>query len=64
MQRSRFTDNQILAILKKNEDGTSVQQLCREHRVSDTTFYNWRAKFGDGIKLRERIKKQEEKIRS
>lgn len=46
MKRSRFTDSQILAILKQNERGTPVAELCREHGMSDATFYKWRAKFG------------------
>ena len=46
MKISRFTDNQILAILKQNENGVAVQDLCREHRMSSATFYKWRAKYG------------------
>ena len=46
MRTPRFTDSQILAILKQNEDGVAVQDLCREHSVSSATFYKWRAKFG------------------
>ena len=41
MKKSRYTDNQILAILKQNESGISVPDLCREHGMSDDTFYNW-----------------------
>ena len=46
MRTPRFTDSQILAILKQNEDGVAVQDLCREHSMSSATFYKWRAKFG------------------
>lgn len=46
MRTTRFTDSQILAILKQKEDGVAVQDLCREHSVSSATFYKWRAKFG------------------
>lgn len=46
MRTPRFTDSQILAILKQNEDGIAVQDLCREHSISSATFYKWRAKFG------------------
>jgi len=46
MKKSRYTDSQILAILKQNEDGTPVSELCREHGMSDATFYKWRAKYG------------------
>ena len=46
MRTPRFTDSQILAILKQNDDGVAVQDLCREHSMSSATFYKWRAKFG------------------
>jgi putative transposase len=46
MKRSRFTDSQIIAILKEAESGVRVPDLCREHGMSDATFYKWRAKFG------------------
>lgn len=46
MRKSRYTDNQILAILKQNENGMSVPDLCREHGMSSAQFYKWRAKFG------------------
>ena len=46
MKSSKFTDSQIMAILKQAEAGTPVPQLCREHGVSSATVYKWRAKFG------------------
>lgn len=46
MRQSKFTDSQIIAILKQNENGVSVSDLCREHTISSATFYKWRAKFG------------------
>jgi len=46
MKKSRFTDNQILAILKQNENGVAVQDLCREHSMSQASFYKWRSKYG------------------
>ena len=46
MKRSRFSDSQILAILKQAEAGTPVPELCREHSISSATFYKWRSKYG------------------
>ena len=46
MKRSRFSDSQIMAILKQAEAGTPVTELCREHGMSNATFYKWRAKYG------------------
>ena len=46
MKKSRFSDSQILAILKQAESGTPVPELCREHGMSSASFYKWRAKFG------------------
>ncbi|KOA95880.1 transposase, partial [Xanthomonas arboricola] len=46
MKTSRFTDSQIIAVLKQSEAGTPVPQLCREHGISSATFYKWRSKFG------------------
>jgi putative transposase len=46
MKRSRFSDSQIMAILRQAENGTSVPELCREHGMSNATFYKWRAKYG------------------
>jgi putative transposase len=46
MKKSKFSDNQILSILKQAEGGTPVSELCREHVISSATFYKWRAKFG------------------
>lgn len=46
MKKSRFTDTQILAILKQAENGIPVPDLCREHGMSSATFYKWRSKFG------------------
>ena len=46
MKTSRFTDSQIMAILKQAESGLPVPELCREHGMSSASFYKWRAKFG------------------
>ncbi|MEG9403116.1 transposase, partial [Vibrio cholerae] len=46
MKTSKFTDSQIMTILKQAEAGTPVPELCREHGMSSAAFYKWRAKFG------------------
>ena len=46
MKKSRFTDAQILEILMPGERGLLVADLCREHGISNATYYNWRSKFG------------------
>lgn len=46
MKKSRFSDSQIIAVLKQAEAGTPVPTLCREHGISSATFYKWRSKFG------------------
>lgn len=46
MKKSRFSDSQIMAILKQAQAGTPVPQLCREHGMSGALFYRWRAKYG------------------
>ena len=46
MKKSRFTDSQILSILKESESGIAVPDLCRIHGMSSVTFYNWRSKYG------------------
>jgi putative transposase len=46
MKRSRFSEEQIIAILKQQESGVATADLCREHGISSATFYTWKAKFG------------------
>ena len=46
MKRSRFTEEQIIGILKEHEAGVSIADLCRKHGVSDASIYKWKAKFG------------------
>ena len=46
MKKSRFTDAQIMGILRQAEGGMAVSELCREHAISSATFYKWRAKYG------------------
>jgi putative transposase len=58
MRRRRFTEEQIIAVLKEHQAGISASDLCRKHGISDATFYNWRSKYGgmevsDARKLRQ-----------
>jgi putative transposase len=46
MQKSRYADSSILAILKQNEGGAKVVDLCRKHGMSEAALYKWRPKFG------------------
>ncbi len=61
MKRSRFTEEQIIGILKEHQAGLSAAELCRKHGISDATFYNWRSKFG-GMEVSEakRLKQLED----
>ncbi|VTZ26881.1 Insertion element ISR1 uncharacterized 10 kDa protein A3 [Methylocella tundrae] len=46
MKRNRFSEEQIIAILKEHEAGIAVAELCRKHGVSDASIYKWKAKYG------------------
>src|SRR5256885_8352495 len=52
MKRNRFSEEQIIGILKEHEAGVSVADLCRKHGVSDASIYKWKAKFG-GMEVSE-----------
>jgi putative transposase len=52
MKRSRFSDEQIIGILKEHQAGLSAVELCRKYGVSDATFYKWRSKYG-GMEVAE-----------
>jgi putative transposase len=46
MKQNRFTESQIVSIIKQQEAGAKVMDICHEHGISDATFYNWKAKYG------------------
>ena len=64
MKTSRYSDSQIMAILKQNEAGIAVPDLCREHGMSSASFYKWRAKYGGmDASLMKRMKELEDENR-
>ncbi|AOL02471.1 transposase [Burkholderia contaminans] len=46
MKKSRFSEDHIIGVLKEADAGMKVADLCRKHRISDATFYNWRSRYG------------------
>lgn len=64
MKQSRFSEAQIMSILKQAEGGVPVPELCREHGMSSASFYKWRAKYGGmDASLLSRMKEMEEENR-
>jgi putative transposase len=64
MKKSRYSDSQIINILKQAEAGTPATELCREHGMSDAAFFKWRAKFGGmDVSMMARMKELEEENR-
>ncbi len=61
VKKSRFSEEQIIAILKQHEGGVKTAELCKQHGISEATFYAWRAKYG-GLEVSEakRLKQLEE----
>jgi putative transposase len=46
MKKARFTETQIIGILKEADAGMAVKEICRSHGISDATYYNWKSKYG------------------
>lgn len=46
MKKTRFTETQIIGILKETDAGIPVKEICRKHGISDATYYNWKSKYG------------------
>ena len=60
MKKKRFSEEQIIAVLKEAEAGAKVADLCRKHGISDATFYNWKAKYaGMTVSEARRLKELE-----
>ena len=64
MKKSRYSDSQIIAIIKQAEAGTPVPELCREHGMSSASFYKWRSKYGGmDASMMTRLKELEDENR-
>ena len=64
MKKSRYREEQIIVILKQHEAGVKTADLCREHGISEATFYNWKSKYG-GLEVSEaqRLRQMEDENR-
>ncbi len=65
MKRSRFNETQVVAILKEAESGKAVAEICREHGISNATYYQWKSKYGgmDASELKRMRSLEEENSR-
>ena len=64
MKKSRYTEEQIIGILKQHEAGVKTADLCREHGVSEATFYNWKSRYGGmDVSEAQRLRQMEDENR-
>ncbi len=64
MKRSRYSEEQIIGILKQHQAGLGAKELCRKHGISDATFYKWRSKYGGmDVSDTRKLKALEEEMR-
>ena len=65
MRKSRYTETQIVRILKEVEGGRQVKEICREYGISEATYYNWKAKYGgmDASDIRKLKELEDENLR-
>ena len=65
MKKPRFTESQIISILKQHDTGMKVSDISREHGISDATFYNWKARYGgmDASELKRAKELEQENAR-
>ncbi len=68
MKKSRYTETQIVKILKEVEAGRLVKEVCREYGISDATYYNWKAKYGgmesSDIKRMKELEEENRRLKS
>lgn len=67
MRKSKFSESKIVSLLKEAEAGRKVSDICREHGISNNTFYQWRSKFGDmeasDIRRLKELQEENEKLK-